>query len=57
MYYLATKVLGLSEQEFYMSTPKKLFKLVAIHQKANNPNPQEEAKQQQNEEECYIDQL
>nr|DAO29415.1 MAG TPA: hypothetical protein [Caudoviricetes sp.] len=57
MYYLATKVLGLSEQEFYMSTPKKLFKLVAIHQKVNNPNPQEEAKQQQNEEECYIDQL
>ena len=54
MYYLATNVLGLSQQEFYMSTPKKLFKLVAIHQKANNPNQQVEEKQQ---EECYIDQL
>lgn len=52
-YYLATNILGLSEEEFLKSTPKKLFKLAEIHQKINNP---EDDKPQQ-EQEVYIDQL
>ena len=55
LYYLATNVLGLSEEEFLRSTPKKLFKLAEIHQKVNNPNPEQESKPKQ--EEVYIDQL
>lgn len=54
-YYLATKVLGLSEEEFLKSTPKKLFKLAEIHQSVNNPNPEQESKPE--EKEVYIDQL
>ena len=48
-------MLGLSEEEFLRSTPKKLFKLAEIHQKVNNPNPEQESKPKQ--EEVYIDQL
>ena len=55
LYYLATNVLGLSEEEFLRSTPKKLFKLAEIHQKVNNPNPEQESKPKK--EEVYIDQL
>ena len=54
-YYLAINILGLSEEEFLRSTPKKLFKLAEIHQKVNNPNPEKDSKPK--EEEVYIDQL
>ena len=54
-YYLATNVLGLSEEEFLKSTPKKLFKLAEIHQSVNNPKTEEESKPK--EQEVYIDQL
>ena len=54
-YYLATKVLNMSEEEFKKSTPAKLFKLLEIHQDINNPK--EEKKKKKNKEEKYIDQI
>ena len=52
-YYLATNILGLSEEEFLKSTPKKLFKLSDIHLELNTPKDEkkEEVK------EVYIDNI
>ena len=54
-YYLATKVLNMSEEEFKKSTPAKLFKLLEIHQDINNPK--EEKKSKNDQEEKFIDQI
>ena len=56
MYYLGTKILGLSEEEFMRSTPKKLFSIAKIHSDMNNPKEQENAKKPDNKE-VYIDDL
>lgn len=53
-YYLATKVLNMSEEEFKKSTPAKLFKLLEIHQDINTPK---ENKKKNNHDEKYIDQI
>ena len=53
-YYLATKVLNMSEEEFKKSTPAKLFKLLEIHQDINTPK---ETKKKSNHDEKYIDQI
>ena len=54
-YYLATKVLNMSEEELKKSTPAKLFKLLEIHQDINNPK--EENKKKNDKEEKFIDQI
>lgn len=51
-WYLAVKILGMSEEEFLKSTPKKLFKLADIHKKMNTPQESSEKK-----EECFIDNI
>lgn len=54
-WYLAVKILGMSEEEFFRATPKKLFKLAEIHHKINNPSgPNVKAAKP---EEKYIDQI
>ena len=53
-YYLATKVLNMSEEEFKKSTPAKLFKLLEINQDINTPK---ENKKKSNHDEKYIDQI
>lgn len=55
-YYLATKVLNMSEEEFKKSTPSKLFRLLEIHQEVNNPK-EDKKKKSSNSEEKYIDQI
>ena len=50
---MATNILGLSEEEFLKSTPKKLFKLSDIHLELNTPK--EEKKEEVKE--VYIDNI
>ena len=47
LYYLAVSILGLSENEFWRSTPKKLYKLAEIHVKVNSPKKEKEIKRQE----------
>lgn len=49
-WYLAVKILGMSEEEFLKSTPRKLFKLADIHKKMNTP-------QEEKKEEYFIDNI
>ena len=64
-YYLAIKILGMSEEEFLKSTPKKLFKLAEIHSKLNSPPAEEEGnnnkstkkKKPKKSEAKYIDEI
>lgn len=62
-YYLAVKILGMSEEEFLHSTPKKLFKLAEIHSKLNSPPEEEEkgqkksSKKPKKNEAKYIDEI
>ena len=57
-WYLAIKILGMTEEEFLKSTPKKLFKLAEIHQKMHsNNNDEEDTKEVEEPEMVYIDQL
>lgn len=46
----------MSEEEFYSTTPKKLFKLAEIHKKINNPSSSG-SNSTKNIEEKYIDQI
>ena len=45
----------MTEEEFYSSTPKKLFKLAEIHRKINNPDYNSKPEKQSSEK--YIDQI
>ena len=45
----------MTEEEFFRSTPKKLFKLAEIHNQVNTPSDEKETKEQQKE--VYIDQI
>lgn len=56
-WYLAVKILGMTEQEFLKSTPKKLFKLAEIHQKMNSYDSEDNTKEDDKQEMVYIDQL
>lgn len=56
-WYLAVKILGMSEEEFLKSTPKKLFKLAEIHQKMNSYDGQDTTQKEEEPEMVYIDQL
>lgn len=47
LYYLSVSILGLSEHEFWGSTPKKLYKLAEIHVKVNSPKKEGEVKKQE----------
>ncbi|EOU2097091.1 hypothetical protein C0L75_02915 [Clostridium perfringens] len=53
-WYLAVKILGMSEEEFFKSTPKKLFKLAEIHSKVNSSPEEQQTKE---EKEVYIDEF
>ena len=55
-WYLAVKILGMTEEEFLKSTPKKLFKLAEIHQKMHS-NDEQDTKQEEEPQMVYIDQL
>ena len=44
----------MTEEEFYKSTPKKLFKLAEIHKKVNSP---EEEKKEKKQQEVFIDNI
>lgn len=57
MYYLATKILGLSEEEFMRSTPKKLFAIAKIHSDMNKSTEQESSKSNDKQKEVYIDDI
>lgn len=46
----------MTEEEFYSSTPKKLFKLAEIHRKISNPDYDSKPKNKQTTEK-YIDQI
>ena len=50
LYYLATNIIGMSEEEFLKSTPKKIFALADIHLSINSP-----AEKEKEVEEKYID--
>lgn len=57
-WYLAIKILGMTEEEFMKSTPKKLFRLAEIHQKMHSTDGEDNSKEEENEPEMvYIDQL
>ena len=58
-WYLAIKILGMTEEEFMRSTPKKLFRLAEIHQKMHSIDGEDNSKgEEKNEPEMvYIDQL
>jgi len=45
----------MTEEEFFRSTPKKLFKLAEIHRKINTPEDANKGEQEQKE--VFIDQL
>ena len=45
----------MNEEEFYKTTPKKLFKLAEIHKQINNPSSNTPTKSKPKE--VYIDQL
>lgn len=53
-WYLAVKILGMTEEEFLKSTPKKLFKLADIHLELNSPK---EEKKENKQEDKYIDNI
>ena len=38
MYYLATVILNMSEEVFWKCTPRKLFSLIEVHARFNNPD-------------------
>ena len=46
----------MTEEEFFKSTPKKLFKLAEIHKKVNSPDEDKKSDKQQ-QEEVYIDNI
>ena len=58
-WYLAIKILGMTEEEFMKSTPKKLFRLAEKKQKMHSIDGEDNSKgEEKNEPEMvYIDQL
>lgn len=56
-WYLAVKILGMTEEEFYKATPRKLFKLAEIHREISNPKGIDTKSNKSKPVEKYIDQL
>lgn len=54
-WYLGVKILGMSEEEFFKCTPRKLFALTDIHLKMNSSTQENNSDSNQKEE--YIDNL
>jgi hypothetical protein len=38
MYYIATVLLNMREEDFWRCSPRKLFSLIGVHVKVNNPD-------------------
>ncbi len=38
MYYIATVLLNMKEEVFWRCTPRKLFSLINVHARINNPD-------------------
>lgn len=56
-WYLAVKILGMSEQEFLESTPRKLFALADIHKQVNSENNEDNSSSSNSSKEVYIDNI